>query len=212
VDLLTAFLELCCSSVSKVQTFLGQMRVKHEELAAVRVEVTGKEYQSAILKSIPEEMSKFASGLLTSARMFAASAKVDPDILIDNISEEADHLTARCKCDKSAKGRGQQGGAQNEALAATGEVEDASGRANATTVASLDTGLGSADPRRRTTSSPASPMPTPMRRPARTSPSRGASPRHTLAAKAGQQTSRWDPRMLWPTWTTSPMGVGRLIF
>ena len=87
------------------------MRVKREELAAVGVEVTGKEYQSAILKSIPEEMSKFASGLLTSAQMFVPGMKVNPDILIDNISEEADRLTARRKHDKSAKGRGQQGGA-----------------------------------------------------------------------------------------------------
>jgi len=121
VDLLTAFSELHCSSMSEVWTFLRQMCVKREELTAVGVEVTGKEYQSAILKSILEEMSKFASGLLTSAWMFAPGAKVDPDILIDNISEEADHLTARCKRDKSAKGRGQQGGAQDEALAATGE-------------------------------------------------------------------------------------------
>ena len=121
VDLLTAFSEMRCSSVSEVWTFLGQMRVKREELAAVGVEVTGKEYQSAILKSIPEEMSKFASGLLTSTRMFAPGMKVDPDILIDNISEEADRLTARRKRDKSAKGRGQQGGAQDKALAATGE-------------------------------------------------------------------------------------------
>jgi hypothetical protein len=104
VDLLTAFSELHCSSVSEVQTFLGQMRMKREELAAVGVEVTGKEYQSAILKSIPEEMSKFASSLLTSTRMFAPGVKVDPDILIDNISEEADRLTARRKRDKSAKG------------------------------------------------------------------------------------------------------------
>jgi len=95
--------------------------MKCEELAAVRVEVTGKEYQSAILKSILEEMSKFASGLLTSAQMFAPSTKVDPDILLDNISEEADRLTARRKHDKSAKGRGQQGGAQDKALATTGE-------------------------------------------------------------------------------------------
>jgi hypothetical protein len=109
VDLLTTFSKLRCSSVSEVWTFLGQMRVKRKELVAVRVEVTGKEYQSAILKSILEEMSKFASGLLTSAWMFAPSAKVDPDILIDNISEEADRLTAQRKRDKSAKGRGQQG-------------------------------------------------------------------------------------------------------
>jgi len=121
VDLLTTFLEMCCSAVSKVWTFLGQMCMKHEELVAIRVEVTGKEYQSAILKSIPEEMFKFASGLLTSTWMFMPGVKVDPDILIDNISKEADRLTARHKHDKSAKGRGQQGGAQDKALAATRE-------------------------------------------------------------------------------------------
>jgi hypothetical protein len=121
VDLLTAFSELRCSAVSKVWTFLRQMHMKCEELAAVGVEVTGKEYQSALLKSILEEMSKFASGLLTSAQMFAPGAKVDPDILIDNISEEADCLTAQRKRDKSAKGQGQQGRAQDKVLATTGE-------------------------------------------------------------------------------------------
>jgi hypothetical protein len=90
--------------MSEVQTFLGQMHVKREELAAVRVTVTGKEYQSAILKSIPEEMSKFASGLLTTGWMFAPGTKVNPDVLIDNISEEADRLVARCKHNKSGKG------------------------------------------------------------------------------------------------------------
>ena len=121
VNLLTAFSELHCSTVSEVQTFLGQMCMKHEKLVAIRVKVTGKEYQSAILKSILEEMSKFASGLLTSARMFMPSMKVDPDILINNISEEADCLTAQHKCNKSAKGQGQQGRAQDEVLAMTGE-------------------------------------------------------------------------------------------
>ena len=80
------------------------MCMKHEELATVRVTKTGKEYQSAILKSILEEMSKFASGLLTLAQMFMPGAKIDPDVLIDNISEEADHLTAQHKHDKPVKG------------------------------------------------------------------------------------------------------------
>src|SRR6266851_2137960 len=66
-------------------------------------------------------MSKFTSALLTLARMFTPSVKIDPDVLINHISEEADHLTAWHKCDKSAKGQGQQGGAQDEALAVTGD-------------------------------------------------------------------------------------------
>ncbi len=121
VDLLTSFSEMHCSAVSEVWAFLGQMCVKREELASVGVTITGKEYQSAILKSIPEEMSKFASALLTSARMFVPGTKIDPDVLIDHISEEADCLTAWRKHNKSVKGRGQQGGAQDEVLAATGD-------------------------------------------------------------------------------------------
>ena len=121
VDMLTAFLEMRVSTVSEVRTFLGQMCVWCEVLAAVGVTVTAREYQSAILKAIPEEMSKFTSGLLTASRMFAPTTQIDPDALIDHICEEADRLTTRRKRDKSAKGRGQQGRAQDKALAATGK-------------------------------------------------------------------------------------------
>ncbi len=63
-DLLTAFSEMRCPRGGDIRTFLGQMRVKREELAAVGVTVTEKDYRSAIIKSLPEEMSKFASGLI----------------------------------------------------------------------------------------------------------------------------------------------------
>ncbi len=121
IDLLTAFSELRCSTISEVWTFLGQMRVKHEELAAIGISVTPKDYQSAILKAILEEMFKFTSGLLTTSRMFVPTTQIDPDILIDHICKESNRLATWRRRDKSTKGRGQQGGAQDEALAATGD-------------------------------------------------------------------------------------------
>jgi hypothetical protein len=47
------------------------MHIKHEELATIGISMTPKDYQTAILKAIPEEMAKFASGLLTASHMFA---------------------------------------------------------------------------------------------------------------------------------------------
>jgi hypothetical protein len=67
-DLLTAFNEMCCPRGGNVHAFLGSMHVKCEELAAVGVTMGEKEYRSAIIKSIPDEMSKFTSGPLTAAR------------------------------------------------------------------------------------------------------------------------------------------------
>jgi transposase InsO family protein len=119
-DLLTAFNEMRCPRGGDVRAFLGSMRVKREELAAVGVTMGEKEYRSAIIKSIPDEMSKFASGLLTAARVLS-SKSIDPDILIDHISEEADRLAARRRRDTGTSGKGKQpqSHGQDEALAAT---------------------------------------------------------------------------------------------
>jgi hypothetical protein len=117
-DLLTAFSEMRCPRGGEVRAFLGQMRVKREELAAVGVTMSEKEYRSAIIKALPEEMSKFASGLLTAARVLSPTTSIDPDILIDHVSEEADRLAARRKREGGgASGKGKQ--SQDEALAAT---------------------------------------------------------------------------------------------
>ena len=118
-DMLTSFSEMRCPRGGDVRSFLGSMRVKREELAAVGVTMSDKEYRSAIIKSLPEEMSKFASGLLTAARVLTPSTSIDPDILIDHISEEADRLSARRKRDGSSSGKGKQPQVQDEALAAT---------------------------------------------------------------------------------------------
>ncbi len=118
-DLLTAFLEMRCLRGGDVRTFLGQMRVKCEELAAVGITMTEKEYRSAIIKSLPEEMSKFASGLLTAVHVLTPTTSIDPDTLIDHISEEADQLAARRKRDGGTSGKGKNSQSQDEAMAAT---------------------------------------------------------------------------------------------
>ena len=117
-DMLTSFLEMRCPRGGNVRLFLGSMHVKHEELVAVGVTMSDKEYWSAIIKSLPEEMSKFASGLLTAARVLTPSTSIDPNILIDHISEEADRLSARRKWDGGSSGKGKQPQVQDEALAA----------------------------------------------------------------------------------------------
>ncbi len=117
-DLLTAFSKMRCLHGGDVRTFLGQMRVKCEELAAVGVTMTEKEYCSAI-KAIPDEMSKFASGLLTAARVLLPTTSINPDILIDHISEEADCLAACRKRNGGSSGKGKQSQSQDEAMAAT---------------------------------------------------------------------------------------------
>jgi hypothetical protein len=96
-DMLTSFSEMRCPRGGDVRSFLGSMHVKREELAAVGMKMSDKEYRSAIIKSLPEEMSKFASGLLTAARILTPTTSIDPNILIDHISEEADRLSARRK-------------------------------------------------------------------------------------------------------------------
>ncbi|KAI9459736.1 hypothetical protein BJY52DRAFT_1186356 [Lactarius psammicola] len=118
-DLLTTFSKMCCPRGGDVRTFLGQMCVKREELATVGVTMTEKEYRSAIIKAIPDEMSKFASGLLTAARVLQPSTSINPDILIDHIFEEADCLAARHKCEGGSSGKGKQPQSQDEAMAAT---------------------------------------------------------------------------------------------
>ena len=118
-DMLTAFSEMRCPRGGDVRSFLGSLRVKREELAAVGVKMSDKEYRSAIIKSIPEEMSKFASSLLTAARVLQPTTSIDPDILIDHLSEEADRLASRRKKDGSSPGKGKQTQSQDEAMAAT---------------------------------------------------------------------------------------------
>ena len=83
------------------------MHVKHE-LVAVSITMSDKEYCSAIIKSLPNKMSKFASGLLTAACVIQPTNSIDPNILIDHISEEADQLAAQHKHDNGSLRKGKQ--------------------------------------------------------------------------------------------------------
>src|SRR6266702_1065200 len=103
--------------------FLGSLRYKREELAAAGVHITNKEYQRTVLKGIPEELARFASGLLSSARLVHRASSIDTETLIDHICEEADRLRNR----RAERGKPQssQSGARSQAagddaLAATG--------------------------------------------------------------------------------------------
>jgi gag-polypeptide of LTR copia-type len=68
-DLEQAFFELRCPKGGDVRTFLTSLRYKREELAAAGVRVTSKEYQRTVLRGLPDELAKFASQLLSAARI-----------------------------------------------------------------------------------------------------------------------------------------------
>ena len=73
---------------SNVPTFLDGLRVKHEELASARVEITEDDYRSAIISFLPISLVNFASSQFATTRMFAKDKTIAPDTLISPISEE----------------------------------------------------------------------------------------------------------------------------
>ncbi len=58
---------MCCTKGEDIQVFLTALRYKREELVAVGVRITQREYQRTILKSLPDELAKFSAQLLISA-------------------------------------------------------------------------------------------------------------------------------------------------
>ena len=60
-DLEQVFLDMRCSKGGNVRTFLTSVRNKCEELAAVGVTITNRDYQRMVLKCIPEELAKFTT-------------------------------------------------------------------------------------------------------------------------------------------------------
>src|ERR1700741_2795934 len=95
------------------------MRVKSEELSAIGVTLMDKEYQSALLKALPDEVSKYASSLLDAGRLWSPSTTIDTQNFIGFVAAEADCLSSKRKRDNASKGKGKNTGAQDEALAAT---------------------------------------------------------------------------------------------
>jgi hypothetical protein len=69
---------------------LTALRCKREELVATSVRITQREYQRTLLKSLPDELAKFAAQLLVLVRH--SGFILDTDILISSIIEESERL------------------------------------------------------------------------------------------------------------------------
>jgi len=117
-DLEQVFFNMWCPKGGDVCAFLTALCYKKEELAAAGVTVTQKEYQCTVLKSIPNELAKFASQLLTTVRI--TSHVVDTETLINSICEESKWLKNRHVRNQQGQGGSKKDGQANEALAATG--------------------------------------------------------------------------------------------
>ena len=114
-----AFLDMRCAKGEDIQTFLASLCYKKEELAAAGVQVSKKEYERTILRGIPDELTTFASHLLSLALIVHGAAKIDLDTLINLISEEGDRLKSRSTCGKLSQG-GRNSSGTEEAFVATG--------------------------------------------------------------------------------------------
>jgi hypothetical protein len=105
--------------------FLRGLQYKREEVAAVGVTITDRDYQHMVLCGIPEKLAEFASWLLTSR---SSSNPMDTDALIGDICEEANHRKNRCGRDQQGKGKAEQQDQPGEALATTSSSGSHDGR------------------------------------------------------------------------------------
>jgi len=95
-DLEQAFFNMQCTKGTDVQTFLTSLRYKQEELATAGVRITQREYQRTVLKSLPDELTQFASQTLTSTRHIGHP--LDTDTLINSVIEESECLKNQRTC------------------------------------------------------------------------------------------------------------------
>ena len=82
--------------------------------------ITDRDYQRTVLRGIPEELARFASAILSSARIFSSTSSVDTETLIDHICEEADWLKNRHTKSQGKDNGGKPKSTGDQALAATG--------------------------------------------------------------------------------------------
>jgi hypothetical protein len=85
---------------------------------ATGIWITQREYQCTILKSLSNELAKFAAQLLVLACY--SGFILDTDILISSIIEESECLKNRCVHSQQGQGEREKEGHTDEALAATG--------------------------------------------------------------------------------------------
>jgi hypothetical protein len=101
-----AFLEMHCVKGADIHTFLSNLQYKCKELAAAGVNITDHNYQWTVLCSIPDELTKFASGLLLSACIVSPSATINTDTLINHICKKLEQLKNWCRKDQQGRGGG----------------------------------------------------------------------------------------------------------
>ena len=85
---------MACTKGEDIRVFLTALHCKREELAATGIWITHKEYQRTILRSLPDELAKFAAQLLSSARH--SGLILNTNTLINNVIEESERLKNRC--------------------------------------------------------------------------------------------------------------------
>ena len=118
-DLEATFYDMRCEKGGDVWAFLTSLRYKREELAAAGMSITDRDYQQTVLKGITEDLARFASGLLSSARLLG-STTVNTESLIDYICEEADRMKSRHAKSQNKDTAAKQKADGDQALAATG--------------------------------------------------------------------------------------------
>src|SRR5580693_3210412 len=115
-----------CLKGGDIRAFLMNLKTKCNKLAAIGMAIADKDYQRTVLRGIPDELARFASQLLTSARLAHNSSTVDVKELIQAICEEADRLKIRRAHHQNQVKDGKKG-QTDEALAAT-HSDNAGGR------------------------------------------------------------------------------------
>ncbi len=107
-----------CTKRTDVQTFLTSLQYKQEESATVGVQITQREYQHTMLKSLPDKLAKFALQVLTSTCHMGHP--LDTDTLINSVIKQSEHLKNRHVHGQQGQGKKAREGNTDEALAATG--------------------------------------------------------------------------------------------
>ena len=93
-DLQTAFFDMRCTKGGDVCTFLRDLHMKREDLVAMGVEVTEREYQHMVLWGIPEDLACFTASLLSAYCITnpTSTSTMDMEMLINHISEEVTRI------------------------------------------------------------------------------------------------------------------------
>lgn len=126
-DLVQAFREMCCPSGGDVRTFIKDLQCRRRELVAVDVQVTDDAFRRVLLEGIPDEHARFASLLLSTARV--ADTVVDTATLIQGIRQEADlQKSLRASRQRGQEGSRREGGLTGGSPAAVGRGSGRRGR------------------------------------------------------------------------------------